>query len=516
MSTVSDLQKGQARRPNPEAAPGRAALLVLLCGVQLILILDFSIVNVALPDMARGLGFDRAGVSWVLSAYALTFGGLLLLGGRLADLVGRRRMFLIGLAVFGTGSLLGGMAGDPAMLVVMRAVQGAGAALTAPAVLSLVTTTFPEGPERARALGWLSAAGASGFAVGVLTGGMVTQLAGWRAVMFVNVPLAAVAIVMGLRLIPEVERAVGPLLRVTRRRYDLLGALSGTAGSSALIFGLVQIGEAGRPVAMGVVPLALGGLFLIGFVMIESRVATPLLPLRLFRSRWLTAANGLSTLTFVTAGAMPLLLSLHLQQVIGLDPLTTGLAFLPSAFAVAVAAQVAPRLAASFGAKPVLITGIALVATGAAWMARMAPDSGYASTILPATMVFGIGLGTIVTTTTIAATTGVPAGDQGVASGLLTSSQQLGAALGVAILATLASRHTQLLGEASPDTIAAGIQIAFLAGAAIAAVSALTAVVGLPSTRARRPDIPGANQPTPSVARQFRPRRRVRKLKRSA
>ena len=480
MTSVTDpVQEQPQHRGDPAGARSGACALALLCGVQLMLVLDFSIVNVALPEIAQGLGFSRSGLSWVLSAYALAFGGLLLLGGRLADLAGRRRMFLIGLAIFGIGSLLGGLSVDPAMLVAMRAMQGAGGALTAPAVLSLITTTFPEGPERGRALGWFSAAGASGFAVGVLAGGLLTQFAGWRAVLFVNVPLVAAAIVLGWRLLPE---ASGPAVS---RHYDPAGALCGTVGLSALIFGLAQIGAPGSTAAVPIVSLAGGAALLGGFVAIEARVASPLLPLRLFGSRSLSVANGLSALTFITAGAMPLLLSLQLQEVMGFDPLTTGLAFLPSAVVVALAAQAAPRLAVRVGAKPVLVTATALVATGAALLARVSPDSGYASLILPATIVFGLGLGAVITATTIAATDSVPAGDQGVASGLLTTSQQVGAALGVAILATLASAHTQSLGELSSATIAAGIRFAYLVGAGVAAVSMLTALFALPPGRNR-------------------------------
>ncbi len=480
MAVVQEREDRQGLRHGRSAgARGGSAALALLCGVQLMLVLDFSIVNVALPDIARGLGFDRAGLSWVLSAYALTFGGLLLLGGRLADLLGRRRMFLVGLAVFGAGSLLGGLSVDPTMLVLMRAVQGAGGALTAPAVLSLITTTFPEGPERGRALGWFSAAGASGFAVGVLAGGLLTQIAGWRAVMFVNVPLVAAAMVLGRRLLPESST------RARGRHYDLAGALCGTAGLSAVIFGLVQIGQSGAPLAARVAPLAAGAVLLAGFVLVEARVAAPLLPLRLFRSRSLSAANGLSALTFITAGAMPLLLSLQLQQVMGFDPLLTGLAFLPSSVVVALSAQTAPRLAVRVGAKPVLLAGTALVAAGAALLVRVSGDSAYASVILPATILFGVGLGAVVTTTTIAATDRVPASDQGVVSGLLITTQQVGVALGVAVLASLASLQTQALGMPTPDAVAAGISVAFLAGAGIAAASTLVALVALPTGRNR-------------------------------
>lgn len=459
-------------------------VLGLLCGVQVMLVLDFSIVNVALPEIARGLGFRGAAVSSVLVAYALTYGGFLLFGGRLSDLVGRRRMLEVGLVGFGAASLVGGLAVDQAMLVTMRALQGVAAALAAPAVLSLVTTVFPAGRQRNRALGWFSAAGASGFAVGAMAGGLLTQFAGWRAVLFVNVPLVAVAVLLLRRLLPNSGGTGG--------RHDLGGALLSTCGLAALIVGVMRAGQPGPgPAALGIaLPLLAAALLLGAFLVVEARMPQALLPPRLFRSRSLSAGNGLSVLLFVSAGAMPLLLSMQLQRVLGLDPLQTGLAFMPSALMVAVSAQVAPRLAARFGTRRVLATGCVLVGVGCGLLARVGPGSDLLSVVLPGTITFGLGLGAAVTTVILAGTREIPASDQGVASGLLTSTQQVGAALGVAVLASVAGRRAAASSEVGAGATAGGIRVAFLAAAGTALAASVVALFALPPHSAR----PDANR----------------------
>ncbi|MGH3237173.1 MAG: MFS transporter [Streptosporangiaceae bacterium] len=334
------------------ARPGlvetRTWALVLLCAVQLMLILDFSIVNVALPAIGHQLGLSRSGLQWVASTYGLALGGLLLLGGRLADLLGRRRLFVAGLAVFGAASLTGGLAVSGLMLILMRAAQGMGAAMVAPALLSLITTTFAEGPQRDRALGWFGAAAASGFALGVFLGGVLTQFLSWRAVLFVNVPLAAIAIPLALRLFPDTP-GLG-----AAHGFDLPGALTVTAGLLVVIYGLIQVSQSGIA-AVTVVSCMAGVVLLTGFIWHENRARVPLMPLGIFRIRALAAANGVAVLVSMIMGAAVLLLSLQLQDVDGLSPLSAGLAFLPLGVLVGAVAVISPRLAMRFGLKPVLV-----------------------------------------------------------------------------------------------------------------------------------------------------------------
>ncbi|MFB7508021.1 MFS transporter, partial [Streptomyces broussonetiae] len=290
------------------ANQNRPGALVLLCGVQLMLLLDFSIVNVALPSMESSVGLGEHGTQWVVSAYALGFGSLLLLGGRLSDLIGRRLMLVVGVTAFGAASLIAGLATVPALLIGMRAVQGVGAALIAPAALSLITTGFPDEAQRNKALGWFSAATASGFAIGVLLGGILVQLWGWRAVFFVNVPLTALAVPAAFRVLPAARGAAGP------RTYDLPGVVLSAAGFVALIYGLSQVPDNGTRAAVGIVA---GVLLLVVFVVVESRAAAPLVPLGVFRSRALSVANVASFLIPGVMGTTALQLSLFLQQVQG-------------------------------------------------------------------------------------------------------------------------------------------------------------------------------------------------------
>ncbi|MGH3410326.1 MAG: MFS transporter, partial [Streptosporangiaceae bacterium] len=345
------------RPARPSGRPASTWALVLLCAVQLMLILDFSIVNVALPAIGHQLGLSRSGLQWVASTYGLALGGLLLLGGRLADLLGRRQLFVMGLVVFGVASLAGGLAVNGPMLILMRAAQGTGAAMVAPALLSLLTTTFAEGPQRHAALGWFGAAAASGFALGVFLGGVLTQFLSWRAVLFVNVPFAAIAVPLALRLFPRTP-GLG-----AARGYDLPGGLTVTTGLLILIYGLIQVNQAGIAVVT-IVSFAAGVVLLAGFVWHESRAQAPLMPLSIFRIRALAAANGISVLVSMIVGAAILLLSLQLQDVDGLGPLSAGLAFLPLGVLVGAVAVLAPRLATRFGLKPVLVIATTLMAVG--------------------------------------------------------------------------------------------------------------------------------------------------------
>jgi EmrB/QacA subfamily drug resistance transporter len=453
--------------------------LALLCVVQLMLVLDFSIVNVALPAIGHQLGLSRSGVQWVASSYGLTLGGLLLLGGRLADLLGRRRLFVTGLAVFGAASLTGGLAVSGLMLIVMRAAQGLGAAMVAPALLSLITTTFVEGPQRDRALGWFGAASASGFALGVFLGGVLTQFIGWRAVLFVNVPLAAAAIPLAIRLFRDTRG------RGAAQGYDLPGGLIVAAGLLALIYGLIQVNQSGIAAAT-LIPFIAGIVLLAGFVWREDRATAPLMPLRIFRLRALSAANAVAVLVSMIMGTAVLLLSLQLQDVDGLGPLAAGLAFLPLGVLVGAVAIISPRLAGRVGLKPVLVTAAALMTLGTLLLARVTAASTYAAVILPGTVILALGFGAFISTATIAATDSVHDEQQGLAAGLLNSAQQVGGSLGIALLVTLASEHARALGGPGKVTQASGYAYGFLAATAVGLIATLLAALALPGRSVSR------------------------------
>ena len=453
----------------------RPGALVLLCGVQLMLLLDFSIVNVALPSMESSVGLGALGTQWVVGAYALGFGSLLLLGGRLADLLGRRLTLVVGIAVFGVASLAGGLATAPEPLIAMRAAQGVGAALIAPAALSLITTGFPDEAERNRALGWFSAATASGFAIGVLLGGVLTELAGWRAVFFVNVPLTGIAVLAALRVLPGTPGAQG------KRTYDLPGVMLSAAGFVALINGLSQVPDDGTHAAISITA---GIVLLVVFVVVEARSASPLMPLGIFRSRALSVANVASFLIPGVMGTTALQLSLFLQQVQGRSALNTGFAFLPLGLSVLVAGPLSAVAAARFGPKGVCVTGGALVAAGVLLLSRIEADSGYARDVLPGTLLMGLGFAAFFSTAMMAATAGVPEQLQGLAGGVLNTFQQVGTAAFVAIMVSLATARTESLGAPTADHQAAGFQTAFTVGAVVVLATTLLVAVCLPGNKA--------------------------------
>jgi MFS family permease len=441
----------------------RGAALVLLCGTQLLLLVDFSIVNIALPGIREALGFTPAGLSWVVSAYALTFGGFLLLGGRLADLLGRRRLFVAGLVLFGLASLVGGLAQSSEVLVLMRAIQGGGAALIAPALLSLITTLYPEGPERDRAVGWFTAASASGFGLGVLAGGVLTAALGWRAVFLMNVPLIAVAIPVAYLLLREPSRPV------PRRGYDLAGAALGVAGLTMVSYGLTVAPRAGQ-LGRGVGFVAAGAVLLGVLLLVERKAGDPLLPLAVFRLPNLAAALGVGALGAGVLGTATLLLSLYLQEVRELSALWAGVFFLPFGVAIAFAAQAAPWLTARLGLRGALATAALVMAGGAAALSVVAAGDGHLAVVLFATLVVAAGFGVFYTLFTLAGTAGVAPGQQGIAAGLVNTATQVGTAFAAAILVTLAGVH------GSGGAAASGFVVAFAVSAAILVAAAALAV----------------------------------------
>ena len=452
--------------------------LVLLAAAQFVVVLDASIVNVALPSIGSALDFSQDNLSWVVNAYTLTFGGFLLLGGRMADLLGRRRMFILGLVVFAGASLAGGLAQSDVWLIAARAVQGLGAALLSPAALSLVTELFEEGAERNKALGVWGAVAGSGGAAGVLFGGMLTQWAGWEWVLFVNVPIGLAAAAIAPRLLPE-RRDQGA------RHFDIAGAVSVTAGLSLLVYSLVNANQAGwgSGTTLGLIAVAI--VLLVGFVVIELRTRAPLVPFPgIFRIRTIIGINITGLLVAMALFSMFFFVSLYMQQVLGFDALEAGVAYLPLAGGIIVSAGIASQLITRFGVKPVLVTGLLLTAVALLLFGQISPTGTYLGDILFPSLLAAFGLGFAFVAMTVAAVAGVEPHEAGLASGLINTSQQVGGALGLAILAAIANSRTGTVAEAGsamPVALTEGFQLAFMVGAGFAiigAVLALTLVAG--------------------------------------
>ena len=421
--------------------------LAVLAISQLMVVLDISIVNVALPDIARDLQVgSQNDLSWIVTGYTLTFGGFLLLGGKLADRLGRRRIFLVGAVLFAVASLLGGFAGNLGLLIVARLVQGLGGALMAPAALSLLTVVFAEGQERNRALGIWAAISAGGAAIGLILGGFLTEYASWRWVLFVNVPVALLAVVGALRFVPESRD-------VRARGFDVPGALLVTGGLVALVYALVEGNGLGWTSARTLGMLALAVILLAAFVVVQRRSADPLVDFRLFRSRTLLGAD-IGAL-FIGAGifAVFFFLILWMQQVNDYSPIRSGFAFLPMTVFIVVGAAIASQLLGRTGPRPLLIVGPALSAAGMLLLAlRLDPTSSYLTMVLPSLVLIALGMGLTFVALTSAAVAGVPEEDAGVASALLNAGQQVGGALGLAILTAVSTARTEAIASGPPGT----------------------------------------------------------------
>jgi EmrB/QacA subfamily drug resistance transporter len=460
--------------------------LALLAAAQFVIILDASIVNVALPSIGRDLHFSQQNLSWVINAYTLTFGGFLLLGGRMADLLGRRRMFLAGLVVFSLASLAGGLSQSEGMLIGARAIQGLGGALVSPAALSLVTTLFAEGADRNKAFGVWGAVAGSGGAVGVLLGGMLTEWAGWEWVLFVNVPIGLVGAALAPRLLPE-SRNHGA------RHFDVAGAVSITAGLSLLVYALVDATDVGWASTQTIGLLAVAVALIAGFVAIELRTRAPLVPFPgIFRLRTISGINLTALFVAMALFSMFFFVSLYMQQVLGYDALKAGLSYLPLAGGIIVSAGLASQLVTRFGFKPILVLGLLLTAGGLIWFSQVSPGGTYLGDILFPSLLAAVGLGFAFVPMTVAAMSGVEPHEAGLASGLINTSQQIGGALGLAILATLANGRTDDVMAAAggdpgalPNALTEGFQRAFIVGAAFAVVGAVLAMV-LISSRVSR------------------------------
>ena len=470
--------------PDLSSARGRNLALLLLAMTQFVVVIDASIVNVALPSIGVHLHISRDNLTWVVNAYTLTFGGFLLLGGRLADLLGRRRMFMIGLVVFSLASLAGGLAQSEAWLIVARAVQGLGAAIVSPAALSIITTTFAEGAERNRALGiWGAVAGAGG-AAGVLLGGILTSGLSWRWVLFVNVPIGVAAAMMAPRLLLESHAEDGT------KGFDLPGAVTVTAGLALLVYTVVDAVNVGWGSTGTVLKLAGAVLLLAAFVVIERRQRHPLLPFSIFRLRTLRGANIVGLLIGMSLFSMFFFISLYVQDVLGFSPIKTGLSYLPLAVGIIIAAGLGSQLVTRFGFKPVLTGGLLLIASGLLWFSRVpAPGGSFSADVLGPSLLAAFGLGFSFVSVTIGAMTGTKPHEAGLASGLINTAQQVGGALGLAILATVANSHTQSLLHAGQHNasvaLTKGFDRAFLVGAGFAIIGAILTMVLISSRDSR-------------------------------
>jgi EmrB/QacA subfamily drug resistance transporter len=448
-----------------DARDKRWKALILLCSAQFVVVLDASIVNVALPTIGKALEFTESSLPWVVNAYVLTFGGFLLLGGRLADLLGRRRVFMFGLVLFALASLLGGLATSSGQLVAARALQGLGAAILSPAALSIVATTFKDGAERNKALGIWGAVAGSGGAAGVLLGGVLTEYLGWEWVLWVNVPIGIAAAVLAPKLIAE-SRAESET-----RHFDMAGAATITLGLSALVFALLDAEDAGWGSAQTIGILAASAILLAAFVAIERRSRAPLVPFRIFRLRTITGANVVGILVGASLFSMFYFISLYMQQVLEYSAIKAGLSYLPLAVSIILSAGIASSLVTKVGFKPILATGMVLIAAGLLWFSQISPDGTFLADVLGPSLLAAVGLGFAFVPVTIAAVSGVDDREQGLASGLINTSQQVGGALGLAVLAAIA--NSEIGTSQDKAVLTDGFSSAFLVGSGFAVLGLL-------------------------------------------
>ncbi|MFJ9037680.1 MFS transporter [Streptomyces sp. NPDC102406] len=497
---TQDRKPGAARR---EGHPGIALAVIAAC--QLMVVLDATIVNIALPHIQNALSFSTTDLTWVVSAYTLTFGGLLLLGGRAGDILGRRRVFMTGILLFTFASLLGGLAQEPWQLLAARALQGVGGAIASPTSLALITTTFPEGPERNRAFGVFAAVSAGGGAVGLLAGGMLTEWLDWRWVLFVNVPIGVLIAVLTPRYISESERHPG--------RFDISGALTSTLGMAALVYGFIRAAEEGWSDKLTIASFGSAVVLLVAFVAIESRAKEPITPLRMFADRNRSGTYVIMLSLAAAMFGMFFFIVLFVQNVLGYSPIKSGLAFLPVTVAIALGAGLSQRFLPVLGPKPFLVAGSAFVVVGLAWQTLISPDSSYTGGVLGPMVIFGFGMGLNFVTVTLTAVSGVAPHEAGAASGLLNTTQQVGGSLGLSILTTVfgtASRDeaksqvADFMANASPEqkatfakthelpspwsheVLAHGISTAFIPAAAMAVLALVVAVLVI---RVRKSDL---------------------------
>ncbi|NBM20406.1 MFS transporter [Streptomyces sp. GC420] len=471
--------RSQTRLP-VRRAPRTWAVVLAACAGQFLVVLDVSVVNVALPSMRTDLGLSATGLQWVLNAYAIAFAGFMLLGGRAADLYGRKRTFLAGLGLFTAASLAGGLAQEGWQLVAARAGQGLGAAVLAPATLTILTSAVPEGPARTRAIGTWSAVGAGGGAAGGLVGGLLTDGLSWRWTLLINVPVGALVLAVAAVCLAEGRDEGG------RRRLDLPGAVLVTAGLAVLAYGIVQTEAEGWVSAPALAPLGAGVLLLAAFLVVEARTKAPLMPLKVFRTRAVWAAN---TGMFVCGSAMFCMwffMTVYAQNVLGYSPLDAGLALVPSSLAVVLGSKLAPRLMLVTGARNLAVMAVLVAAAGFAWQSTMDADGSFATAILGPGVLMMAGAGLSATPLASLATSGADPGDAGLVSGLVNTSRTMGGALGLAVLSTVAASRTA--GRTGSEALTEGYALAFRVAAGILLGCAAFLLLALPrpvSPRAR-------------------------------
>jgi EmrB/QacA subfamily drug resistance transporter len=396
------------------------------------IVIDLTVVNIALPSIARSLDFSAPSLAWVLNAYSLTFGGLLLLGGRAGDILGRRRMFLAGIAVFTAASLAGGIATSAAWLLAARAVQGVGGAIASPAVLATIVSGFPEGRERTRALSIFTAVMMGGASLGLVLGGLMTEWASWRWVFFINVPIGVAVIFVARDVLPESARQPG--------RFDIVGALTSTAGMSALVYAFIRAASSGWADRLTLGAFAAAAALLAAFVLTEAHSPQPITPLRLFADRSRSASYVARLLLVAGMFGMFFFLTQYIQEILGFSPLQAGIAFVPLTGALFAVSRLAPRLVARFGPKPLMVAGLLPVVAGMTWLTRISPSTDYLHGILGPMLLLGSGMGVTFVPLTMASLAGVHPEDAGAGSSMVNVTQQVGGALGLAILVTVFGR----------------------------------------------------------------------------
>jgi EmrB/QacA subfamily drug resistance transporter len=489
--------------PSPTAVPKAVRsgspwlVLVIACLAQFMVVLDATVVNIALPSVQRGLHFSASNLQWVVNGYTLIFGGFLLLGGRAADLLGRKRLFVAGVILFSLASLLNGFAQSSGMLIAGRALQGLGGALVSPAALSIVTTTFSDGEQRTKALGVWSAIAASGAAVGLLMGGVLTDLASWRWVFFVNVPVGIATVLLALRYVAESR------IESEHRSFDLAGAFAVTGGLVVLVYTIVKAQSYGwgsaRTLGLGAVAIAL----LVAFVAIERRAKAPLMRLSIFRIRTLAVADTVLLLVASAMFGMFYFASLYVQEILGYSPLRAGLAFLPVTAGIMIGAVLAQQLIRRIGVRYVSIAGISLATIGMLVLTQLPVHGSYAGNLLVGLLPMSLGMGLTFVPITLLGTGGVRGDDAGLASGLFNTAQQVGGSLGLAILSTLAASQTGSLlhGSTGAGAFAArvsGYHVAFAAAAVMLAVGAVLMAVVLRPSHVNAVDLDLATAPSPA------------------
>jgi len=468
--------------------------LLLLCTVQFMDIIDSSIMNVALPSIRAELGFSQQRLQWVLSGYLVTYGGFLLLGGRAADLIGRRRLLVAGTILFAVCSLAGGLATNAGTLVGARVVQGVGAALMAPAGLSILTTTFAEGRDRTRALGVWGAISGVGAAAGVFLGGVLSQGPGWRWVLFVNIPVCVLIVAAAFRLVPGQRR------RARRGTFDVPGAVLVTAGMLLLVYALVNAPDVGWRDRHTIGEIGTAAALLIAFVLVERRTRRPLFPFAIFRVRGLAAADATQLVAFAGFLSVFFFLTLYMQNVLGYTPIQSGSAYLPVTAGIILAAGLSSRLIPRVGTRPIVVAGTLVAAAGMYYLSGIPVHGSYVTDLLPGLAVMSIGLGAVFVAVTTAANAGVPADQAGLAAGLLNTSLQLGSALGLAVFSAIATARTNhlLTDRAAPaEALTAGFGRALLAGS-ITLLAATVIALRATNTRGHTPQ--AEPEPTPGTA----------------